>query len=90
MSTHCRCRECGHRQANQRQPQEYDRLVCRHCGAVNSQRIDKWANSRPWRKITCTCDGYWFPHRQGQGECKHAKDWAPTNTPAMPDDRYPF
>lgn len=90
VTTHCRCRKCGHRQANRRHPDTYRRLRCKHCGAINSQRVDKWANSRPWRKNTCTCDGYHHPHRQGFGRCKYPKDWVPTFTPSTPDDRFPF
>lgn len=90
MNVHCRCRRCGHRQVNPKAPAKYRRLRCKHCGAINSQRVDKWANAHPWRKTTCYCDGYHYPHHQGYGKCKFPRDWKPAITPSEPDDRYPF
>lgn len=61
---HCRCRACGGRQVKAKHPAEYARRIrCKHCGQFDSLRIDKWADARAWRKYTCYCDGYHFPHR---------------------------
>ncbi len=69
---HCRCRICGARQTKPRHPDEYViGPVCTRCGRRNTLRIDKWADSKPWRRDTCRCDGYHFPHRRGSLWCYH-------------------
>lgn len=74
-TTHCRCRKCQTRRALRHPPQWYLRVPkCRGCGGTD-YRIDKWANARPWRKRTCRCDGYHFPHNQGRGWCFHNPDY---------------
>lgn len=74
MSTHCRCRICDRRKAIKRHPDNYIRPPKCVCGG--SLRVDKWANSRPWRRSMCHCDGVWFsikgaPHRKGSGQCNY-------------------
>ena len=67
---HCRCRKCSARQVKARHPDDYCRPPrCRKCKAVGSLLVNAWANRRPWRALTCNCDGYWFPHKRGTGSC---------------------
>lgn len=72
MRIHCRCRKCRARKTLSKAPDQYLRPPRCPCGGV--YRVDKWANSRPWRKNLCHCDGVWFsikgsPHRRGGGQC---------------------
>lgn len=74
MRIHCRCRKCGARKTLSQRPEEY--LRPRRCPCGGTYRVDKWANSRPWRNKSklCHCDGVWFsirgaPHRRGGGSC---------------------
>lgn len=70
MRFHCRCRKCRARQVKRMHPDHYARPPrCKSCGLVNTLIVDVWANRRPWRKLTCHCDGYWFPHKRGTGQC---------------------
>jgi len=55
---------------------------CRQCGKKDTLRVDKWANSRPWRKYKCQCAGYWFPHRRGSKFCWYRKN----GEQRMPED----
>lgn len=73
MRYHCRCRKCDARQVKPRHPDAYVRPPrCRQCGRTGTLRLDKWAQNR--RQITCTCGGYWFPHRMGSPYCWRRKD----------------
>lgn len=46
---------------------------CPSCGSES--RLDKWANSKPWRNLLCYCDGPWWsiraPHKIGTGDCRY-------------------
>ncbi|WP_157958691.1 hypothetical protein [Salinicola sp. CPA57] len=73
---HCRCRICGARQVKPKHPDEYVRGPrCRNCARVGTLRIDKWADSKPWRRHVCRCDGYHFPHREGSLWCYENPDY---------------
>lgn len=76
MNVHCRCRACGARQTKPRAPSEYVRgPVCRRCRRRDTLRVDKWANTRQWRKNVCRCDGYPYPHRvKFSLWCRHNPD----------------
>ena len=70
MRWHCRCRKCKARQVKAQHPDAYARPPrCRACGVAGALVVNAWANARPWRKTTCCCDGYWFPHKKGTGAC---------------------
>jgi len=63
-------------------PDEYRiRRRCKGCGRFETLRIDKWADTRQWRKQTCYCDGWWFPHRHGSRGCNHYEQPIPWDEP---------
>lgn len=68
---HCRCRvrKCGHRFKG-----IPDVTGCPACGRPG--RLDKWAQARPWRALTCHCDAYPYYHRQGGGACSGPRTWS--------------
>lgn len=72
----CRCRACGARQMKAMHPDEYQvRIRCKRCRRFDTLRIDQWADRREWRKQTCRCDGYHFPHRRNSKWCNHNPDY---------------
>ncbi len=90
---HCRCtskKACGKR---------FKGLpgvtCCPHCGAAG--RLDKWADSKPWREPEklCSCGGVngayaWkdgSPHRLGSPGCLGA---VPAGEPNTYDEEYGF
>jgi hypothetical protein len=85
--THCRCRKCDKRVALDQPPEWYDRPpVCPRCDGP--LRVDKWANSRPWRAYTCRCSSYPYPHNRSRGECWFPRVGQPAwdLMPSMVDD----
>lgn len=79
---HCRCRKCRTRRVLPKHPDEYARgrlPSCEVCGA-RDYHPDKWMNARDTSKTSCTCAGYWFPHRKGSLFCWYRDDGS---------DRYP-
>lgn len=61
---HCRCtsRACGRRFKGQPGVTH-----CPPCARVG--RLDRWADAKPWRALTCHCDAYPYPHRIHGGAC---------------------
>lgn len=69
MRCHVRCRHCETRRCLKRKLSEYLRVpACEVCGK-RDYRVDRWMNRRNTTRMTCTCAGYWFPHRQGSLFC---------------------
>lgn len=84
---HYRCRVCRARQVKSKWPHEYIRVPkCVSCGNTHHRdgdwalAIDKWHQARKWRKYTCRCDGYHFPHRIRSEWCYHNPNH-PMNNP---------
>lgn len=74
MRCHVRCRHCMTRRCLKRKLSEYLRVpACEVCGKRN-YRVDRWMNRRDTTRVTCTCSGYWFPHRQGSLFCWQRAD----------------
>lgn len=68
---HLRCR---HKGCEKRYKGHPGVTPCPRCGHLAN--VDSWASQRPWRQLTCHCDGYaWSmrgsPHRRGTGSCNY-------------------
>ena len=65
MRVNVRCRNCKSRRVLTKHPLSYDRLPkCNNCGRQNYRVVIRETQE------TCTCSGYWFPHRKGShAEC---------------------
>jgi hypothetical protein len=73
---HCRCtsKACGKRFKG-----VPGLTKCPACERVG--RLDRWANAKPWRALTCHCDAYHFPHRRQGGCCFGPRVWP--NVPGL-------
>lgn len=72
QKTHCRCRRCDRRKLLPMHPDDYIRKRrCLWCGG--DYRVDKWMQNRWKTYVTCNCDGYHFPHREGSKYCLFRK-----------------
>jgi hypothetical protein len=62
---HCRCtsRQCGKRFKG-----HPGITACPTCGREG--RLDRWAQSKPWRADCCDCGVYVFKHRMYGGACR--------------------
>lgn len=63
----CRCKKCRGRKTFRKHPLDYVREPKCSCGG--SYSVDSYRQNTEHRRVLCHCDAYWFPHRQGSGNC---------------------
>lgn len=62
----CSKAKCKARRVLPKHPDDYVRLPkCKGCGGK------KYLVVKRNKQLTCHCDGYWFPHRDGSKWCKY-------------------
>lgn len=73
----CRCYNCWSRRAFRKLPWDHVRKPrCRNCGRNDKWLVDHYRMGKEHeqrKRNTCRCDGYWFPHQKGLGECFYSE-----------------
>lgn len=64
----CRCKRCRSRRSFKRRPDDY--RVPKRCSFGGEFSVDSYRLKKEHRRTLCHCDAYWFPHRQGSGDCR--------------------
>lgn len=65
---YARCKNCDARRVLKKHLEDYLRIPkCRQCG--DKRYRAGYPNFRKPKQRTCYCDGYYFPHRDGSGNC---------------------